>query len=494
MELADNKEQTNKLEFYQKLIQQKSVNESRFVLCLYQQPDLYYDYDTKGLVFHDRAWKFYYDLLSNLVVKRQVVTMDSVTVEAYVESQTQEYQDQYENYGGYETIDRGLEIVETTNVNSYYREIQRYNVLFNLIKFGYPVQKNWAKIETKDLQQLSDYFESKMQEVFLNTTLGSDKVVDLMRGMDKMVVKADEGKMAGLPLTSKLMNSVQNGLRLGNITMLGAHSGVGKSFMTTLQHVTSCIAQKEPILIIANEEDADKWQQELLTCYINNNYPNAHFNKGRFYHGGFDDTEKRMLNKGVVRYRDLPDNLVRFVSMSQFSMNKTISLIKQYAKAYGVKYFVLDTMKLDNDTAEKVSDNSWLQMQQNMVRLYNTIKESNLNVHVWVTTQLSKGKANSRFLDQSNIGIAKNIVDVASSVMLMRTLTNSEKDPTSKTKLIVKDSRGNEVHLDPDEEYVIIFWAKNRQGSIFDQVVLKVNRGENTFSDIGTCRLDRDLE
>lgn len=484
----------SKVDFVRKLMQQKGINESNFVLCLYNQPDLYFDYDTKELKFHHKEWKFYYDLLESLVVKRGVVTMDGITVEAYVESQEQEFQDRYNQYGGYEIIKRGIEIVETSNVDTYYREIQRYNVLFNLIKFGYPVQEHWDEIAKKDLQQLSDYFESKMQDIFLNTTLGNDKVIDLMRGMDKMVVKANEGKMAGLPLTSKLMNGVQNGLRLGNITMLGAHSGVGKSFMTVLQHVIGCIQQNEPILIIANEEDADKWQQELLTFYINNKYPHAHFNKGRFYQGEFTKEELAMLNKGVVWYRSIRDNLVRFVSMNQFSMNKTISLIKQHAKAYGIKYFVLDTMKLDNDTTEKVGDNSWLQMQQNMVRLYNTIKESNLNVHVWVTTQLSKGKANSRFLDQSNIGIAKNIVDVASSVMLMRTLTNYEKDPKSDSKLIVKDSRGQEVNLNPDEEYVIIFWAKNRQGSIFDQVVLKVNRGENTFRDVGTCRLDRDLE
>ena len=57
---------------------------------------------------------------------------------------------------------------------------------------------------------------------------------------------------------------------------------------------------------------------------------------------------------------------------------------------YDVKYFVLDTLKLDNDTGSHVSDKSWLVMQQNMVRLYNVIKESSLNVHVWVTAQLSK--------------------------------------------------------------------------------------------------------
>ena len=134
-------------------------------------------------------------------------------------------------------------------------------------------------------------------------------------------------------------------------------------------------------------------------------------------------------------------------------------------------------------------------MQQNMVRLYNVIKESSLNVHVWVTAQLSKGGRNSRYLDQSQLGVSKNIIDVASSVMLVRDVTQSEKDPEAKAseRLTVHNAAGYEVELQPEEDYVIVFWDKNRQGTTNEQVVLKVNRGLNTFTDVGTCRLDRAL-
>ena len=133
-----------------------------------------------------------------------------------------------------------------------------------------------------------------------------------------------------------------------------------------------------------------------------------------------------------------------------------------------------------------------LQLQQNMVKLYNVIKPSNLNVHIWITAQMSKTNRRARYLDQSMLGISKNITDVVSSLMLTRMLSQSEKEGSTAIKVINSD--GHSVQLDPERDYMIVFWDKNRQGSTNRQVILAVDRGLNLIRDVGWTQIDNDLE
>lgn len=483
-------------DFEKNLVYDQQREEGLYVLSIYKDTELYYEYKLKPEVLVSKGWKVFYSIAQDLIDNGGVHKLDAVTVGTYVSGQTEKFQDLYNSFGGYQEIADGMDMVEESNIETYYNNIQKYQVLRILYKKGFPIEKQWKNLKGMPLEDLNDYFTNVINNAFIDTDSQNEKVGDIFRGMDEMIESANLGKEAGLPLKSKLMENIQHGLRLGNITMLAAHSGVGKSFLTTLIHVQSCIENKEPVLIIANEEDRSKWQQELLVRFINTKHKNAYFNKNRFFDGNFSDKEMEYLKEASDWYKaNIKENTIRFVSMESFSMAKTIRLIKKYATMYGVEYFVLDTLKLDNDTGSHVSDKSWLVMQQNMVRLYNVIKESSLNVHVWVTAQLSKGGRNSRYLDQSQLGVSKNIIDVASSVMLVRDVTQSEKDPEAKAseRLTVHNAAGYEVELQPEDDYVIVFWDKNRQGTTNEQVVLKVNRGLNTFTDVGTCRLDRAL-
>src|SRR5699024_10433874 len=132
-----------------------------------------------------------------------------------------------------------------------------------------------------------------------------------------------------------------------NITMIAANSGVGKTFLTTMLHILSSIHNEEPVLIIANEEEKNRYAQGLLTAYINNKHKNAFFNKNRFLNGNFSIEEWELLNEAKEWYLNkVSDGLINFVNMNEFSMAKTIRLIKKYARLYDVKYFILDNLKL----------------------------------------------------------------------------------------------------------------------------------------------------
>lgn len=480
-------------EFKQKILNEKSNIEGQFIFSIYKNTNYFYDYELKIGDFSSFTWAFYYQMIKELVQLKDLTVVDAVSVGAYVDTKGDKFKETYNKYGGYETIRRGMKIVEEGNIESYYMELQRYNVVIKLVDLGLPMEKHWDTYSKLSISDLNEVLEGQIAEAFADTQMGDDKVEDLFLDMDGMLKEADEGEAAGLPLESPLMNETQHGLALGNITMMAANSGVGKTFLTTLLHIQSSIRNQEPVLIIANEEERTRYAQALITAYINTHHKDARFNKSRFIDGNFTKEEWKYLREATQHFKNTVDSgLIRFVNMSDFSMAKTIRLVKKYARLYDVKYFILDTLKMDNDTGSRVNDSSWLLMQQNMVKLYNTIKASSLNVHIWVTAQMTKTNRRSRYLDQSMIGMSKNITDVVSSLMLTRLLTASEKSADKGIK--VYDSHRHRVILDEDKDYMVVFWDKNRQGDTSWQIVLEVDRGLNLIRDIGITQIDNDLE
>lgn len=285
------KDKIIKSAFYQKILEEKSIIESQLVFSLFNNPDYYFDYELSLDDFNDKTWKFYYLILSELVEERHLKKMDVVSVSAYIESKGDSFKQAYDKRGGYNTIEKGMDIVESDNIDGYFTELQRYKTFLKLTEYGFPIEQKWKSLRKMDLEMLNDYLEGLVAQAFVDSQMGGDKVEDMFSGVDEMLKQADEGVARGLPLTSPLMDSIQNGLSLGNITMIAANSGVGKTFLTTLLHILSCIREQEQVLVIANEEEKSRYVQGLLTAYINRKHRGANFNKSRFMNGGFDDDE-----------------------------------------------------------------------------------------------------------------------------------------------------------------------------------------------------------
>jgi replicative DNA helicase len=172
-----------------------------------------------------------------------------------------------------------------------------------------------------------------------------------------------------------------------------------------------------------------------------------------------------------------------------------VKIINKYS-ALGVKYFILDTFKA-SDNAD--SDKVWLEMMNDMRKLYDTIKPSNKNVHLWATLQLKKDKVGSRYLTNDNIGMSKNVVDVCSTVLLMRGVREDEKED-GKHELKVYRLEGKNgatripVILHKDKHYMVIFIDKNREGESGQfQIVAEVNLGRNTYKEIGITSIAQDF-
>ena len=480
--MSDNK-------FRNSILAHKTMTELQYVVSLYSNVDYYDEYKVDPENIHNPHWKVYYGILKNMIEKRGYSVIDAVNIELFMSTQNEKLQKIYENAGGWKTIEEAMTIIESENVETYYKEVLRYSAIVKLNDFGFDFSDKWDKLSKLTFQELSDVITTYIDDIFAGIDLGEDKVEDMKTGIIEMLQEADEGVYNGLPIASKMLNSVTNGMVLGNITMLAGTSGVGKTFLTLNQCLPMTIKEKEPLLIMCNEEDKAKWQREIITWIINNVH-GGDFVKSRFYQGKFSTEEWEVLNKATEWFNEMvSDNLIQFVNFNTFSMDKSIKLIRKYATQHNIKYYIIDTLKLDNDIGAKITDNSWLQLQQNMVKLYNVIKPTAKNCHVWVTYQLNKSMR-VRYLDQSALGMSKNVADVVSTLLLVRDMLENEKKADS-TGLVVKKN-GQQVILDEDKDYMVCFIEKNRQGSTSNQVVWRVDKGRNVMKDIGFTKVAQD--
>ena len=139
-------------------------------------------------------------------------------------------------------------------------------------------------------------------------------------------------------------------------------------------------------------------------------------------------------------------------------------------------------------------------MQQAMVDIKDTVKAENLNLHILITFQLEKGSSIMRYYTQNNIGMAKNIVDVASTCIMIRDLFDDEyTDNKHALKVYRQETYGAngktriEVKLDSNKKYQLFFIVKNQEGAANSyQIVVEHDKSRNLIKEIGTTNVSPD--
>lgn len=479
-----------------KIKSDKKLAESYVVLSMYKDIDLYMENNIKLETFNHKVWKFYFMLLQK-AVEKGYRAMDSIVIGSIVEGLSDSDKSKYAEYGDYTIIENGLDIINPKNFDTYLQNMNRANSILKVSQIGFKITAEAYKaLCEKSVDEIQQAYESSLAKCFDGLESG-EKIEDLTDGLMKMIEEADAGVFKGLPYASKLLNYFTNGQALGNITMLSANSGVGKTFMAVAQVLPTFIKNElgvDKLTILANEEDSRKWKQAIVT-WVANNVFDFDFNKNRFMQGSFTKEEMSALKQSVEWYEDkVEKGCIEFVGFSSFSMKKAIKLIKKQKKTKGTEYFILDTLK--SDSTAKESEQVWLHLQNNMVHLFDAIKSQTNNVHVFVTYQLGKSAMQRKYLDQSSLGVSKNVVDVVSTLLLARKAHDSEKRKEGEESgLQVReiDNEGIVKYMRADMEYFIVFMGKNRHGETSRQMVFEVDMGKNIMKDFGFVSVDQDF-
>ena len=492
--MAENKSSKKLTPYQEELLKaEKTVKEyklaceANIVSIYYKKPDLMYDFELKLEDFTENTWRVYWQIAYDIVIKEHKPVLDDVTIGLYLEKHSKLRQ-KYDDYGGYETIEKATEYVKTENLGGYIAELNKWNTVLMMLKNKFPVYDRLSEFADMSLDDIYVEYEAILNHIFINADEDIQSY-SIEEGIDDLIDELNEGLAVGLPYYEMpLLNKETGGQLTGNITLVGGLSNMGKTTLVRSMCIPASIKNGEKLVIIINEEGRKKWQREMLVWVANNIYK---FDLQKFVvrDGKYSAEVMDMLRKCANWIKEkASDNTVTIIPFNKYRTEKAIKVIKKYA-SLGVKYFILDTYKADSGSR---SDKMWLEMQQSMVDIYDTVKtDGGKDVHIVVTFQLAKSSARQRFYSQDNIGQAKNIVDVASTCLMIRDVFEDEytgeKNALKVYKLEGKNGKSKiPVNLDHDKHYQLIFIVKNREGAANNyQIVVEHDMSRNLLKEVG---------
>jgi len=478
-----------------KVQEYKLACEANIVSILYKNPDLYFTYDKLNIKsFTDNIWRIFFAIGYDIIVKENKKTLDDITIGLYLEKHPKLKQ-KYEEYGGYDTIDKSKEYINIDNINGYVDELHKWNAVLQLLARRFPVYDKIKEFVDMSAEQIYDIYEAMLNHIFVNVE-GEIKSYNIADNIDELIEELDKGLAVGLPYNNlPMITKETGGMLCGNITLIGGLSNVGKTTFARNSIIQSIIDNNEKIVIMLNEDGLKKWQREFIV-FVANNILKQDLQKYIVRDGKYSSEIKEILYKSIDWIKkQKEDKRITIIPFPKWSTTKAIQIMKKYA-SMGVCHFLIDTFK--NDSGKEV-DNAWAYMMQKMVDLYDIVKPEQKNLHLTATFQLEKGKtARQRYYAQDNIGISKNIVDPASTCIMIRNLFEDEY-PGGKNELKVYRLEGKNkktkipIVLNKDKTYQVVFIIKNREGSANQyQIIIEHDMARNIIKEVGITHIPVD--
>lgn len=484
-----------------KILDKSKIYECQVVAVLWKEPELYFDkYELIKRLVKTDIWKFYLELGSKMVFNGYKI-LDEVAVCTYLENYDED-RNKFEKFGGYNEIEVVISSVQIENIDICVNNLKKFSILYDFISkltiSDNRIEKILALESAEDTLSFLDIKFDEIRDIVENEN--SDKNVGkINEGLEELITYANEGNNLGLPINSPILNSEICGLRLGDVILVGGETGTGKTTLTQEVHLSAIWENGESVVIFLNEQDINKWREQFLTWIINNiilKNNNKRFRTKRWLQGKFTEEELGWLNQAVKLLNEkINSNLIILEELNFYTAKEVIRSIKKYAKL-GIKYFVIDTFKVSADYNTN-QGSSWLVLQQDMRHFADLVKSSNLNVNLWVTLQLQKGSVHSRYLTGDNIGMSKNVTDVAAVVLLIRNMRNDEYSGRNNKIDVLQPvnldyyKSGTPIELDDEtKRHNIIFIDKNRNGRSKEfQIVARQNLGTLEYNEVGVTSI-----
>lgn len=487
--------ENEQLETLKKINEYKEGCEANIVGIIYKNPELLRNVNLETGDFHTNCWRVYFEIAKEIIITEKKQTLDDITVGLYL-SKHKKLEARYIEYGEYEMVEKAGSYTKEENLDSYIQELRKWLALMKLVKRGFGVSDRLSEFCDMTAEDIYQEYEVWLNDTFIN--VDSDvKSYDITDGIYDLIEELDQGLAVGLPYNNMpILTKETGGQYFGSITLVGGLSNVGKSTFARTSTIPSIIKnQEDRIVIMLNEDGIKKWQRELLV-FVANNINKFDLQKHVVRDGRYSKEVKDSLKAAADWLVEQTRNhKITVIPFKQYQTSKVIKIINKFS-SMGVRYFMLDTYKLD---AGKVTDNSWLDLQQKMVEINDCVKPENKNVHILITFQLAKGSVKQRYYTQDNIGVSKNIIDPASTCIMIRDLYDDEY-PGEKRELKVYRMEGKNnktkipVHLDKDKRYQILFIVKNREGSANTyQICIEHDMSRNTMKEIGICNVPIDF-
>ena len=223
------------------LLKNRDIIEGNFVLSLWKSPELFLEYDIKpDIDFKTEAGKIYYEI-GNGMTKRGIYTFDEISVETFLNS-FPEYKKKFDEFGGYESYKDSVRLIDPENIEYYYDELQKSNLLISLYKAGFNTDEDYELFSKVKCQNVYDYYIDKIETASIRQSNTGISIDDLIL-TKKFIDECDTGDEMGLSYgkTCPILKSITMGIMSKEVMFFCGQSGTFKTSFSFANFLSSLI-------------------------------------------------------------------------------------------------------------------------------------------------------------------------------------------------------------------------------------------------------------
>jgi replicative DNA helicase len=472
------------------LTEQREMIEANMIFCLWRNPDLYGDYEKEIRADRDlltEDGRFYYSLGYEMY-KLGYKSFDDASIYSYVEGK-ETLKNGFARRGGYKSVDEIKKILNEENIDTYYDELVKSNMLLKLHDKGFNVVNELSKFKKMNSIQLYNYFEYQLDNVFLGRGAGV-KIEDLDID-DEFIASCNAGEEMGLSYASAcpLLNFHTLGLHKSNVQIFGGFSGTGKTSFCINSYIIPILDQGESVVIIANEMNKKAWQHLLIATIMSHKLDYFGLPRKKQKMGNLTEEQLKMMNEAKAYYDTHYRGRLKFAKIYDYSIEDVKKIMRKMAKQ-GFGYALYDTFKSEDAASTQVTG-ELIEASKQLLQVAE--KE---NIGIIITMQLAIYMENTRYLTAATLSNAKGVKEVVSELVLTRPLWDDEYTGGKfdvKPYRFKKDANGKftkikeEITLKEDKKYRLIFLDKTRNDEGETVLLYQFDGAWNKWTEIGYC-------
>ena len=472
------------------LTKNRNPLEGNFVLSLYKSPLEFYgdfpiDPDT-DLITSDG--KFYYNLGKNMLDKG-IKNFDEISLVTFLNDYP-DLKSEYEARGGWKAIAEYTEILDSDNIEAYYNELVKNNLLIQLDKKGFDISNNlniFNKLSSAD--EVVDFLDAQLNTVALKIT--HDMRFETLDYTEKDIMRKQSGEQIGLQFSasSPLLNAFCNGIPRKGLTMLASYTNGGKTSFVFENIITPLLDQEIKVCIISNEQDSIVFKDLLYLHVLTNDLDYWNIDRSKLKDLDFNEEDWKMFKKANKIIEEKYKPYVIFQRVYDYSMKNVKRTIKKLARQ-GFELFIYDTFKVDATT-----DVVWQSFLNDSKELFQIASKENIAVITPVQIALST-KGRIRWLNESVLSNSKQISEIYEEIFMFRDIWRDEytgdKQDIKPYNFQIEENGTKikqeiPIQRDSRKHYKIFFHCKSRNGEVGQSVIYEFVPGFNKWKEIGFC-------
>ena len=461
----------------------RSKIEASFIFCLWKNPELYEIYKGIKEDFFEREESKYYFSLGENMYKTGIRKFDNISIDSYI-SDKEEIKRIFSEYGGFDTVESLISLVNIENVEAYFDDISKKNSLCLYAKKIDNLFENVDKFQNATNEDIYNTFELLNNTIALKTNF-NEKIEDISID-DSDIEYLNNGNCVGFNYGkySPILNYITLGVSDSNLYMIAGHSGIGKTSFTIENMIFGLHYTKTAI--ISNEMKIDAYKILLLEHILTRDLNYYGLTRKAIKKGSYNKEQLEMLKKASQISKDKYSD-IKFVKVFDNNIGKIIKYLRKF-KTQGISVILYDTFKVD-DTVNN-NPQTWQTLLMDSRKLFQEC--SKLSIGCITTFQLALHTLNQRYLDAQALANAKQVKEVYETMVYMRELWSDEYtgEPHDVKAYSIQNGVRKAITLNPNEKYILFFIDKTRSDEDKQVLIYQVRKRFNEWKEIGFANVE----